>query len=458
MRLDPKFTQVLQEIETTRGVPRDRILDALREGVQAAYEKSHGETPNFVVEINLGRGLIEAYLAKAVVENVTDPQVEIDLPGAREIEPEAEIGDEVLVDADISQMGNLAIHTFKQKVKSLIRDAEKDKIVHLYGTRLGEMINCSVLYTERGDLYVETPDKIEGIVPYKEQIPRERAQPGARLKCLLVEVRNTRKAPMLLLSRTHNDLLKELMKNEIPEVREGNIEIVAIARDPGYRAKVAVRSRIPELDPVGSCIGSRGIRITAISQELNDEKIDLVLFKEDPFEFIAEALSPAKVLSVEIFEEDRRGIVVVPDDQISLAIGKGWRNVKLASKLTRYYLDVKSVTEYAAEQERGGPARGTSRRGGPPKDYALTDEELAEATGEGYGDQDSYEYEDEEYAEDYEQEADEQDAEEGEAQDEPGGEDGSEDETGDADDDGDADEDGEAGEDAGDDDGEEQEA
>jgi N utilization substance protein A len=352
-----------------------------------------------VVEVNLTRGLIEAYLAKAVVEEVVDGRVEITLPDAKEIEPEADLGDEVLVDADISALGNLAIHTFKQKVKSLIRDAEKDKIVHLYGNRLFEMINCSVLYTERGDLYVETPDKIEGIIPYKEQIPRERAQPGARLKCLLVEVRNTRKAPMLILSRTNNELLRELMKNEIPEVREGNIEIVAIARDPGYRSKVAVRSRIPELDPVGSCIGSRGIRITAISQELNDEKIDLVLFKEDPFEFIAEALSPAKVQSVEIFEEERRGIVVVPDDQISLAIGKGWRNVKLASKLTRYYLDVKSVSEMAQEGESGRGRAAGPRRGAPPKDYALSDEELAAevAGGEGYSEdfEDDYGYEDE---------------------------------------------------------------
>src|SRR5262249_48055384 len=149
-----------------------------------------------------------------------------------------------------------------------------------------------------GDLYVETPDKIEGIVLYKEQIPRERPTPGSRIKCLLVEVRNVRKAPMLVFSRTHNDLLRELMKNEIPEVREGNIEIVAIARDPGYRAKVAVRSKLPELDPVGSCIGTRGIRITAISHDVFDEKIDLVQYREDPFEFIAEALSPAKVMSV----------------------------------------------------------------------------------------------------------------------------------------------------------------
>lgn len=353
MKLDAKFSAALQEIEATRGVSRRRILDALVEGVQAAWEKTHGGGVELDVEINLQGGIIEAYMLKSVVEEVDDPKTEITLERAYNINAEAELGDTIAMPADISQLGNLAIHTFKQRVKTLIRDAERDKVMDLYGNRLYELINCTVLYAERGDLYVETPDKIEGVVLYEDQIPRERPQPGQRIKCLLIEVRNVRKAPMLRFSRTHHDLLRELMKNEIPEVREGNIEIVSIARDPGHRAKVAVRSKLPELDPVGSCIGSRGIRITAISHEVNDEKIDLVLFKEDPFEFIAEALSPAKVMSVEIFEGQRRALVIVPDDQISLAIGKGWRNVKLASKLTRYKLDVKSVSEMALEQSEG---------------------------------------------------------------------------------------------------------
>jgi len=354
MKLHANFTAFLQEIESTRGVPRARILEALVEGLRAAYEKSYGPTPNLEVEISLQTSEIEAFLSKRVVEQLADPQTEIALADAREIDASAEVDDSILLQADVSALGNLAVHTFKQRVKSLIREAEREKVLELYGDRLYEMINCTVLYTERGDIYVETPDKIEGIIPYKEQIPRERPQPYHRLKCLLIDVRNVRKAPMLVFSRAHNDLLRELMANEIPEVRENNIEIVAIARDPGFRSKVAVRSKLSELDPVGSCIGSRGIRITAISHDLNDEKIDLVLYKEDPFEFIAEALSPAKVLSVEIFEDERRGVVVVPDDQISLAIGKGWRNVKLASKLTRYYLDVKSVAEIAAEQADKG--------------------------------------------------------------------------------------------------------
>lgn len=357
MKLDPKFSAAIQEIETSRGIPRDRILGALREGVHAAYEKSHGTTNNLEVDINLPTGSIEAYLSMRVVEEVQDPREEIDLAAAREIDEAADLGDSVLIEADISGMGNLAVHTFKQKVKSLIRDAERDKVLALYGNRLFELINCTVLYTERGDVYVETPDKIEGVIPYKEQIPREHPAPGQRLKCLLIEVRNVRKAPLLVFSRAHNDLIRELMRNEVPEVREGNIEIVAISRDPGYRAKVAVRSRLQEIDPVGSCIGSRGIRITAISHDLNDEKIDLVLYKEDPFEFIVEALSPAKVISVELFENERRGVVVVPDDQISLAIGKSWRNVKLAQKLTRYYLDVKSVSESNTDQLKADARR-----------------------------------------------------------------------------------------------------
>lgn len=369
MKLDSKFMAAIQEIESSRGIPRERILQALAQGVAAAYEKNTGPATNLEVEINAQTGVIEAFLSKRVVEDVSDPTAEISLAEANAIDDSAEVGDSIQIEADISLLGNLAIHTFKQRVKTLIREAERDKVLQLYGDRLFELINVTVLYVEHGDIYVETPDKIEGIIPYKEQIPRERPNPGQRMKCLLIEVRNVRKAPMLVFSRAHADLLRELMRNEIPEVREGNIEIVAIARDPGYRAKVAVRSRLPELDPVGSCIGSRGIRITAISHDVHDEKIDLVLYKEDPFEFIAEALSPAKVLSVEIFDDERRGVVVVPDDQISLAIGKGWRNVKLASKLTRYYLDVKSVSEMNTELKQ--------HQGDAPRQFEIEPEENA---------------------------------------------------------------------------------
>ena len=194
MKLDPQFAAAIQEIETTRGIPRDRIVDALRQGFEAAYEKNFGSASNLEVEVNLRTGVIEAYLTKTVVEDVQDENEEISLAEAREVEEGAEIGDSLGFEADMTSLGNLAIHTFKQKLKSLIKDAERDKVMRLYGDRIFEMINCTVLFVERGDVYVETPDKVEGIIAYKEQIPRERLNPGQRVKCLLTEVRNVRKA------------------------------------------------------------------------------------------------------------------------------------------------------------------------------------------------------------------------------------------------------------------------
>ncbi len=351
MKIDAKVTAALQEIEVTRGVPRQRIIGALVEAMKAAYERKHGSTPNLELEVDMASSTIEAYLSKQVVQRVEKGDLEISLEEARSYDPKAEQGDYLLIETELGDLGYWGVNTAKNMIKELIRQAEKDRIQHEYKTRLYDLISCTVQYEERGDISVETPSKVEGVIPAKERIADERVRPGQRLKCLLVEVGSGRKSgSMLVFSRTHPDLIKRLMENEIPEVRESSIEIMAIARDPGFRAKVAVKSNLPELDPVGTCIGSRGIRVTAISHELNEEKIDLVPWRADPFEFIAEALSPAKVLSVEIFENEKRALVVVPDDQIALAIGKSWRNVKLASRLTKYFLEVKSVSEMEAEE------------------------------------------------------------------------------------------------------------
>ncbi len=351
MRIDAKVSAALQEIEVTRGVPRQRIIEALVEAMKAAYERKHGPTPNLELEIDMASSTIEAYLSKKVVEQVESPELEISLEEARGYDPSAEDGDLLLIEIELGDLGYWGVATAKTMIKSLIRQAEKDHIQREYRTRTYDLISCTMQFEERGDLFVETPDKVEGIVPMKERIAHEHVRSGQRLKCMLVEVRSgKRSGPLLVFSRTHPDLIKRLMENEIPEVREGSIEIMAIARDPGFRAKVAVKSNLPELDPVGTCIGSRGVRVTAISHELSEEKIDLVPWRADSFEFIAEALSPAKVLSVEIFENEKRALVIVPDDQISLAIGKSWRNVKLASRLTKYFLEVKSVSEMEAEE------------------------------------------------------------------------------------------------------------
>jgi len=351
MKLDSKVTAALQEIEITRGVPREHIIQALAEAIKAAYERKHGPTPNLEVEVDMASSTIDAYLSKRVVEDVTNEELEISLEEAKSYDENAEVGDYLLIETEMGDLGYWGVNTAKNMVKNLIRQAEKDRIQNEFRTKLFDLISCTVQYEERRDVYVETPNKVEGVIPGKERIQDEPARPGQRIKCLLVEVRSGKKSgPLLVFSRTHPDLIRRLMENEIPEVREGSIEIMAIARDPGFRAKVAVKSNLPELDPVGTCIGSRGVRVTAISHELNEEKIDLVPWRADPFEFIAEALSPAKVLSVEIFENEKRALVVVPDDQISLAIGKSWRNVKLASRLTKYFLEVKSVSEIEAAE------------------------------------------------------------------------------------------------------------
>ncbi len=354
MRIDSKMISALQEIEVTRGIPRERIIEALAKAVKAAYEKKHGLTPNLEMEVDLNKGTIEAYLSKSVVERISSESLEISLEEAKKLYPdeEIELGDTLLIETEIGDLGYWGVNTAKTIVRNLIRQAERDRITNEYKTRLYDLITCTVLYEERSDVFVETPSRVEGVIPSEERIPGEILKPAQRVKCLLIEVRTTKRSgPMLIFSRTHPDLIRRLMENEIPEVREGSIEVMAIARDPGFRSKVAIKSNLPELDPVGTCIGTRGVRVTAISHELNEEKIDLVPWREDPFEFIAEALSPAKVASVEIFEDEKRAVVIVPDDQISLAIGKAWRNVKLASRLTKYYLEVRSMSEVEVKAE-----------------------------------------------------------------------------------------------------------
>mgnify|MGYP001067722707 CR=1 FL=1 len=357
MKIDSRIISALAEIEATRGVPREQIVDALAQAVKAAYEKRNGPTPNLEIEIDLAKATIEAYLSKTVTDKPTNPALEISLEEARALYPneEIEIGDALLIETEIGDLGYWGVNTAKIIIRNLIRQAERDKILNEYKTKLYELVTCTVLYEERGDVFVETLSRVEGVIPAKERIPNEVLKPNQRVKCLLIEVRANRKSgPMLVLSRTHPDLIKRLMENEIPEVREGSIEVMAIARDPGFRSKVAIKSNLPELDPVGTCIGTRGVRITAISNELNEEKIDLVPWREDPFEFIAEALSPAKVASVEIFMDEKRAVVIVPDDQISLAIGKAWRNVKLASRLTKYFLEVRSMSEAESQVQVSG--------------------------------------------------------------------------------------------------------
>ncbi len=383
MKLDASIVSALHEVEISEGISRNVIIESLREAIRSAYYKNYGPVDNLVVDVQFGEdNEIEAYLKKTVVKEVGDNHSEISIEDAKVHDDSAEEGDIFLTEVSLDDLGFLAIHFARQKIKSAIKDAKRSRVLDQYKDKLFDIINGNVLYVERQDVIVEVDGDVEAVLPLREQIQQERYIPGQRIKALLTEVRTGKKGPMLVLSRTHPDLIRRLMENEIPEVREGAIEIVAIARDPGQRAKVAVKSNIAELDPVGTCIGSKGIRILAISHELNDEKIDLILYKEDPFEYIREALSPANVDSVEIFENERRAIVIVPTEQISLAIGRGWRNVKLASKLTKYYLDVKSIKEMEDEDK---VKTGSKRKHGKPIDVSnapLLDSPVLEAKDE----------------------------------------------------------------------------
>ncbi len=347
MKLDPGVVEALAEIERERGIEQERLVELLKEAFVAAWRKENGEDKEIQIEINLAARppVVEGYIEKEVVEEVTDPSTQVSLADAREkVGEEAEVGDIVLVEVDLEDFGLLAVDYFRHQLQELLREEERGRVYEQFKDRVFEVFNVKVLYRDRGDVYVEVEEKYEGIIPRREQIPTERYDNGTRLKALLIEVQPNR-SPMLVFSRAHPKLIEKLFEHEVPEVAEGNIEIVAIARDPGHRAKVAVRSKIPEIDPVGTCIGTKGIRVTAVSSEIANEKIDLIEWKDDPFELIAESLSPAKVYSVEIFEDTNRAEVIVPDDQIAIAIGRGWRNVKLASRITGYHIEVKSMSE-----------------------------------------------------------------------------------------------------------------
>ncbi len=344
-KLDKEFIAAINEIENSRGITRKRIKEMVGNAIKSAYIKIHGRADNLIVEVDIDdKFVIEAFLARVVVEEPTILDKEISIDDAKNYHADAEIGDTVLVEVNLSKLDMSAVHHFRQKFLTLLKEEERELIFEQFKDKLHDIFLVTITHVDRKEVYVQL-GRIEGIIPFNEQIPFEKYLTGNRIKVVLTEVRHNRKYPMLVFSRSHPDLIKRLMENEIPEIRDENIEIVSVARDPGYRSKVAVRSLVADIDPVGSCIGSKGIRITAISNELGDEKIDLIEYRDDPFDFIAECLSPVRPLSIEIFEDKKLAIVQVPKEKTSLAIGKKYRNVTLASRLTRYHIEVVSAED-----------------------------------------------------------------------------------------------------------------
>jgi N utilization substance protein A len=350
------FLEALNELEKEKGISKESLLEAVEQALLAAYKKNYGEEENVEVEINRETGEVKVYEVKTVVaeEDLYDAAIEISLEDALEIKKRAKIGDVIYIEVNCEEFRRNAIQNGKQIVIQKVREAERQHIFDKFKTREKDIMNGIIRrIDEKRNIFIEF-DGFEAILPIAEQSPADVYRVGERIKVYVAEVEKTSKFPRIVISRKNEGLLKKLFELEIPEIGNGNIEIKAVAREAGSRAKVAVYSQDPNIDTVGACIGQKGLRIKNIVNELNGEKIDIVVWKEDPTEFVSAVLSPAKVKSVEILEEGATARVVVDGSQLSLAIGKNGQNARLAAKLTGMRVDIKTVDssdEEAIENE-----------------------------------------------------------------------------------------------------------
>jgi len=334
------FTQLAAE----RNLPKETVLAAIESALASAYKKdSMASGHNLAVRLNPGTGDIHVYAVKEVVEELTDSKKELTVEEAQEFKKGAVLGDVIEIEATPQTAGRIAAQTAKQAVIQRLREAERELVYDEYADKEGDVLSATVVRSEPRQIVLDL-GRTEAILPYTEQVPSERYRPGLKLKVYLVEVRRSSKGPEIVLSRTHKGLLKRLFELEVPEIFNGAVEIMSIARDPGSRSKVAVRAKQENIDAVGSCVGLRGIRIQNIVNELHGEKIDVVQWSKDTSAFLANALSPSQVIRVELNEEDNQATVIVPDRQLSLAIGKEGQNARLAAKLTGWKVDIKSAS------------------------------------------------------------------------------------------------------------------
>jgi N utilization substance protein A len=334
------FYMAITQIAAERGIPREAVMASVEHALKTVYKKMANTEDNVEVEIDPGTGGVKIYVVKTVAEEVEDPTMEMALAEARAMDPDAYIGKVYRMDRTPKDFGRIAAQTAKQVVLQRIRDYERDTVYEEFVDRVGEVLNGVIQRADSRAVIVEL-GKAEAVMPVREQVPSERYRPGQRLKVYLVDVNKDPRGPQLIVSRTNVNLVKRLFELEVPEIFSGAVEIMAIAREPGLRSKVAVAARQEKVDPVGSCVGIRGVRIQNIVNELMGEKIDVIEWSSDTTTFIANALSPAKPISVGLNEEEKVARVIVPVDQMSLAIGKDGQNARLAYKLTGWRIDVK---------------------------------------------------------------------------------------------------------------------
>jgi len=366
----------IDQLVKEKGIDRQVVLEAMEQAVLTAANKKYRNTRDLEAHYNPESGEVELFEFVTVVEEVNDSYKEICLEEAHEIDPEAEFGDSLGEKLDASGFSRIAAQTAKQVIIQKVREAERETIYNEYSDRVWEIITGMVRRFEKGELLIDL-GRAEAVLPAKEQMPREVYRPGDRIRAIITGISMTTKGPQIMLSRTHPSMLAKLFEAEVPEIAEGIVEINAIVRDPGSRTKIAVSSNDRDVDPVGACVGMRGSRVQNVVSELRGEKIDIVPWSEDIARFACNALSPAQVSKVFVDEEKRVLEIIVPDDQLSLAIGKRGQNVSLAARLTGCRIDIKSESKVAeAEIQEFSSYDGTEVQDEPTQ---TSDLEQAEA-------------------------------------------------------------------------------
>ena len=347
--MNHEFMEALDELEKDRGIDKEILIDTIEQALLTAYKKNFGSAQNVRVEIDRERGDVRVFSQRVVVDesDLYDTFLEIELNDAREISPNYELGDIIENEVTPKDFGRIAAQTAKQVVVQRIREAEREIV---YMDKENEIVTGEVARVNKNIVYVNL-GRIEAIMTQAEQIPGEHYQAGQKIKVYILEVKKTNKGPQIVVSRSHPGLVKRLFEFEVPEIFEGIVQIKSVSREAGSRTKMAVKSIDEKIDPIGACVGPKGSRVKNIVDELGDEKIDIIKYSDDPAEYISASLSPSKVEKVEVNEEEKSALVVVPDYQLSLAIGKEGQNARLAAKLTNWKIDIKSESQAKQDQE-----------------------------------------------------------------------------------------------------------
>ncbi len=348
--MNQEFISAVEELEKTRGISKETLFEAIESALVSAYKKNYGTNQNVYVDIDKDTGDINVYMSMDVVDQIEDESSQISLAEAQEIDPDYVVGDVVEYMVTPRDFGRIAAQTAKQVVVQRIREAERTMVYDEYIEKAGHVVTGIVQRKSNGTIFVNI-GRTDGILPAREQVKTEKIEPGDRLKVYIMDVKNGSRGAQVFLSRSHPGLVKGLFELEVPEIEDGTVEIKSIAREAGSRTKIAVYAQDEAVDPVGACVGARGIRVQNVVDEIWGEKIDIINWSEDPAMLISNVLAPSEVESVDIDEEGKMAEVVVPDSQLSLAIGKSGQNVRLAAKLCGWKIDIKSHSQLLEEDD-----------------------------------------------------------------------------------------------------------